>query len=312
MTARTLLLTAFALVAFAANSLLCRAALLHGGIGPLRFTYERLASGALTLLVLRWIVVGARRRSFMLRLDEWPPMRRDLWSPLALAAYAIPFSLAYVTLGAGTGALLLFGAVQLTMIGVGLARGERPRPSEWIGMALALAGLVLLVLPGITAPPPGSAALMVVAGAAWGVYSLRGRGETDPLARTGLNFVPAAALAFFVMSPGEGLERGWPAGTWLAIASGAITSGLGYVAWYAALPGLTRARAGIVQLAVPAVAALGGVAFLGERVSARLLVAAGLILGGVGLAIAAHAALAARPATKAGAADAATTGRAGT
>jgi drug/metabolite transporter (DMT)-like permease len=307
--ARTLALTLFALVAFAANSLLCRAALLHGGIGPLRFTYERLSSGALTLLLLRWIVVGVHNRSFMLRPGAWPPIRRDLWSPLALAAYAIPFSLAYVKLGAGTGALLLFGAVQLTMIGVGLARGERPRPAEWAGMALALAGLVLLVLPGIAAPSPGAAALMVTAGAAWGVYSLRGRGETDPLARTGLNFLGATVLAFFVASSGEGPVRGWPPGAWLAIASGAITSGLGYVAWYAALRGLTRARAGIVQLAVPAVAALGGVAFLGERVSARLLVAAALILGGVGLAIAAHAALSARPAATA---DAANTGRAGT
>ncbi len=296
---RTLLLTAFALVAFAANSLLCRAALLHGGIGPLYFTYLRLMSGALTLLVVRWIVLGVQRRSFMLAPGAFPPVRIDWWSPVALVTYAIPFSLAYVRLGAGTGALLLFGAVQLTMIGVGLARGERPRPAEWAGMALALVGLVVLVLPGLTAPAPGSAALMIVAGAAWGIYSLRGRRATDPLGNTGLNFGWATVVASFAAFYWNQFARGWSASEWLAVASGAIASGLGYACWYAALPGLTRARAGIVQLAVPALAALGGVAFLGERVSLRLLAAAALILGGVALAIVTHAALAARGVTSA-------------
>jgi len=279
MTARTLLLTLFALVAFAANSLLCRAAIAHGAIAPLAFTAWRLGAGAVVLGALAW----SRRRGFP---------RPDPLGALSLLAYAVPFALAYVSLGAGTGALLLFGAVQLTMIGVGLARGERPRPAEWAGLALALVGLFALVRPGITAPAPWAAALMLAAGVAWGVYSLRGRSAPDPLGRTAANFALAAPVALVLpllahgpASPtGHGLT-----GIGLAVLSGALASGLGYAGWYAALPGLTRARAGIVQLAVPALAALGGVLFLGEHPNVRLVASAALILGGVGLAVLAHA-----------------------
>jgi len=288
--ARTLLLTLFALTAFAANSLLCRAALAHGAIGPLQFTAWRMLSGATMLSLVHW---GVQR----LRSDA-TPMRtraaRDWRSALALVLYALPFSLAYVHMGAGTGALLLFGAVQLTMIGVGLARGERPGAFEWLGLVLAFGGLVALVLPGLAAPPLGSAALMLAAGVAWGVYSLRGRGATDPLARTSGNFALAVLATVYFVLPGVVPETRH--GIVLAMLSGAIASGLGYAAWYAALPGLTRARAGIVQLAVPAIAAIGGVSFLGERVSVRLVVSAALILGGVALATLAHGALVARAA----------------
>jgi drug/metabolite transporter (DMT)-like permease len=276
---RTPLLTLFALVAFAANSLLCRAAIAHGAITPLAFTAWRLGAGALVLAGLVW----SRRRPFP---------RPDALGALALLAYAAPFALAYVSLGAGTGALLLFGAVQLTMIGVGLARGERPRPAEWAGLLLALLGLFALVRPGITAPAPWAAALMLAAGVAWGVYSLRGRSAPDPLGRTAANFALAAPVALvlplFAHGPARATGNGL-GGVGLAVLSGALASGLGYVGWYAALPGLTRARAGIVQLAVPALAALGGVAFLGERPTVRLVASAALILGGVGLAVLAHA-----------------------
>jgi len=274
-TARTLLLTLFALAAFAANSLLCRAAIAHGAIAPLTFTAWRLGAGAVVLSALVW----GRRRPFP---------RPDPLGALALLAYAAPFALAYASLGAGTGALLLFGAVQLTMIGVGLARGERPRPAEWVGLLLALLGLFALVRPGITAPAPVAAALMLAAGVAWGVYSLRGRSAPDPLGRTAANFALAAPFALVPLLFTHGPAS--RAGIGLAVLSGALASGLGYAGWYAALPALTRARAGIVQLAAPALAALGGVAFLGERPTVRLVASAALILGGVGLAVLAHAA----------------------
>jgi drug/metabolite transporter (DMT)-like permease len=178
------------------------------------------------------------------------------------------------------------------MIGAGIRRGERPRPGEWAGLALALAGLVLLVLPGLSAPAPGSAALMLGAGVAWAVYSLRGRTAPDPLGRTAANFALAAPLALvgpWLERAGAAADAGASAaGVGLAIASGALASGLGYAGWYAALPGLTRARAGIVQLAVPALAALGGVGLLGERWTVRLAVSAACILGGVALAMRAH------------------------
>jgi len=289
--ARTLLLTLFALTAFAANSLLCRAALAHGAIGPLQFTAWRMLSGATMLSLVHW---GVQRLRPATTAAPRARAARDWRSALALVLYALPFSLAYVHMGAGTGALLLFGAVQLTMIGVWLARGERPGAFEWLGLVLAFGGLVALVLPGLAAPPLGSAALMLAAGVAWGVYSLRGRGATDPLARTSANFALAAVATVYFVLPGAVPETRH--GIVLAMLSGAIASGLGYAAWYAALPGLTRARAGIVQLAVPAIAALGGVSFLGERVSVRLVVSAALILGGVALATLAHGALVARAA----------------
>jgi len=205
-----------------------------------------------------------------------------------LCAYAVGFSLAYLRIPAGTGALILFGAVQVTMIARALARGERLGARQWIGMFLALAGLAWLVLPGQQAPDPIGAALMAGAGVAWGVYSLLGRGSARPLAATAHNFLwslPLAAL--FVAIESKELHSS-SRGVALAIASGAVASGLGYAVWYTALRNLSSARAAIVQLAVPVLAALGGVALLGETPGARLLACSALVLAGVALAVAAR------------------------
>ena len=280
---RTLALTSATLVAFAANSILCRLALGSGAIDGVSFTAIRLGSGAALLAIL----VAAARGRWM------RPTRRVLLAAFALFAYAILFSLAYRTLHAGTGALLLFGATQATMIGTGLVRGERPRAHEWIGWGMALAGLVLLSAPGLLAtrgePWSADAALMLIAGVAWGTYSLLGRGVPDPVAATATNFVvasvPALAWAAFTLPALQITSRG----VWLATASGALASGVGYVIWYAALRGLTRTRAAIVQLAVPILAAIAGVLLLSETVAWRLVASGALILGGVAIATAVRA-----------------------
>jgi drug/metabolite transporter (DMT)-like permease len=271
---RTLLWTATALVAFAANSWLCRAALRGGSIDPVAFTTLRVASGALLLWPLaRWLEPGGG--------GSWR-------SGAALFAYAIAFSLAYVVLDTGTGALILFGAVQVTMIGAGMLHGERPAIRQWVGLAAALGGLVWLVSPGLSAPHPAGALSMAAAGAAWGAYSLRGRGQSRPIAETAGNFLratPLALAASAVASLGSGSWRPGATGVLLAIASGTLTSGLGYAVWYAAVRGLSSTTAAIVQLAVPLLAAVGGVALLGERASLRLALASVPILGGVALAL---------------------------
>ena len=262
------LAAALALVGFAANSLLCRAAIGGGALDPQAFTLIRTVSGS---LVLGLLARGRKGRS------DWK-------AAFALALYAVAFAFAYRGLPAGTGALLLFGSVQLTMIVVALARGERPGPLAWLGYALALAGLAWLVAPGVHAPPVGAAILMALAGAAWGVYTLKGRGATDPLADTSANFLratPFALAAFAVPGP---RHFSWP-GVGLAVASGALASGVGYALWYRALPSLSRARAATLQLAAPALAAMLGVAVLGETATPRLLVAGTLVLGGIGLSV---------------------------
>lgn len=254
---------------------MCRAALRPLLIDPASFTSLRVVSGALMLGVL------ARAR----------PAPRSAAAPVvswaaaaALFAYAIAFSFAYLRLEAGAGALILFGAVQLTMNGWALARGHAPHALEWLGLAVAAAGLLLLTAPGLGAPDPRGFLLMALAGAAWGVYSLLGKDAGDPVAANASRFLLAAPLALGVslLAPSPHLT---PAGFALAVASGAVTSGLGYAVWYAALRGLTAPRAAIVQLAVPVLAALGGVAFLGERATLRLAVAGGLVLGGIALAV---------------------------
>jgi len=271
---KTILLTLLALVAFAANSLLARLALVEGAIDAASFAGIRLGSGAAILAALV-LARGGRPAG------SWA-------GAAALALYAVPFALAYLALTAATGALILFGAVQITMIGVGLRQGERPAGLEWVGLAVAVAGLVYLVSPGLAAPSPGGAAAMAVAGAAWGVYSLLGRGSGRPVATTAGNFLRATPLALGMMAV-AGLAAGsvritvW--GALLAVVSGAVTSGLGYVVWYAALAGLTATRAATVQLAVPVLTAFGGVALLGEPITLRLVVASVPILGGVLLAI---------------------------
>jgi drug/metabolite transporter (DMT)-like permease len=275
---RVLLLTIAALTGFAANSLLCRAALRSASIDPSTFTIFRLLSGAATLGILVW----ARDR----RTQSAKPSGGTTSSAFALFAYAAAFSFAYVKLDAGTGALLLFGAVQVTMVGWGLFRGERPRPREWIGFAIAITGLVILTFPSLSAPPLVPAGLMLAAGIAWGAYSLRGRGIEDPLRATASNFERSVlftvALVALVLVTGSG--RTSVKGALLAVASGALASGLGYSLWYAALRGLSATRAGIVQLAVPVVAATGGIVFLGEQPSLRLVAAACAVLGGIALA----------------------------
>jgi drug/metabolite transporter (DMT)-like permease len=273
--AKTILYTASALVAFAANSLLCRQALRHTPLDAASFSTIRLASGALALaLIARFAGRGSKGL-------------RGTWRSAALLfLYAVPFSFAYLLLGAGTGALVLFGAVQMTMLGAALWSGSRPHRLQWLGLALALGGLVYLVLPGLSAPNPAGCALMAVAGISWGVYSLRGRGAGDPLPETAGNFARALPMAVLVSALMSSHARVSYEGALLAIVSGALTSGCGYVAWYAALDGLTAARAANVQLAVPVLAAAGGVVFLAEPVTPRLIVSALLILGGVALALA--------------------------
>lgn len=281
--ARTLLLTAVAMLAFAANSLLCRLALQQGGIDPASFGTVRLVSGALVLTLI-------------VRLRSSPPAvaRGDWLAATMLWAYVAGFSFAYLTLSAGTGALILFGAVQLTMFSVGLWRGERFTVMAWCGLALAVSGLVVLVAPGVAAPPLQGAALMAGAGVAWGVYTLRGRGAGEPVAATAGNFLRATPLALALSLVFAGQMQASPSGLALAIASGAITSGLGYGVWYAALPHLTALRAATVQLSVPLLAAAGGVLLLAEAVSLRLLLASAATLGGIALALFSRS-LAARP-----------------
>jgi drug/metabolite transporter (DMT)-like permease len=271
--ARLVALTALAMLAFAGNSLLCRVALRQTDIDPASFTTVRLASGALML----WLLV---------RLRGTDATGRGNWtSALALFAYAAAFSFAYVSLTAATGALLLFGAVQATMIGHGIRMGERLRGPQLLGFGLALAGLAGLLLPGLSAPPLGGALCMLGAGLAWGVYSLRGRGTGDPTRVTGGNFLRAAGLAVVLSVVLARSVRPDVAGIGYALASGALASGLGYAIWYTALPALKSGQAAIVQLSVPVIAAIGGIAFLGEPPSLRLVLASAAILGGIALFI---------------------------
>lgn len=277
---RVALLTTFTLIAFAANSLLCRMALGQHRIDPVSFTTLRLVSGALVLMI---VVRGVAAREAP---GDISRRTAGSWgSGIALFAYAMAFSLAYQSLSTGMGALILFGAVQVTMLGAALGSGEILGPAEWLGSAAAVGGLVYLVLPGLAAPDPVGALLMGLAGVAWGVYSIRGRGGSQPARMTAGNFLRSAPLTLVASAAAvhsAHLER---SGILLAITSGAVTSGMGYVLWYTVLRSLTTAQASVVQLLVPVLAAFGGVAVLSERVSVRLLVASTLILGGVGIAV---------------------------
>ncbi len=270
---RILALTSLAMLAFAGNSLLCRIALTETSIDPATFTMIRIVAGALAL----WLIVSLRRGTHG-PAGSWV-------SGLALFAYAAAFSFAYVKLAAGTGALLLFGAVQATMILAGLWKGERLNAWQGAGLAAALGGLVALLLPGLTAPPLHSALLMAGAGAAWGVYSLRGRGGDDPLAATAGNFLRAVPFAGVLSLILLVTVRADAEGVAYAMASGALTSGVGYAIWYAALPGLRATGAATVQLSVPVITAGGGVLLLGEPVTLRLLGASVAVLGGIALVV---------------------------
>ncbi len=276
---RTILLTTAALVGFSANSLLTRAALGAGAIDAPSFTLIRLFTGAVTLAIL--VRLGNQRVA-----HENKPGARGSWvAALALAGYAVAFTVAYTRIGAAVGALLLFGAVQVTMTGTGLVRGERPRQVDWIGVGLALAGLVILTLPGASAPDLLGAVLMLVAGACWGVYSLLGRASRDPLGTTAGNFARASLLALIALAAAlPAAVLSWR-GAWLAAASGSLASGVGYTFWYAALPALAAWRAALLQLLVPVVTALAAALWLGELISTRLLAATALVIAGVALTI---------------------------
>lgn len=289
---KILSVTALAMMAFAANSLLNREALLNTAIDPASFTFIRLVSGAAIL----WLIVNARHRKTGFNSSHGtnrhhgkqggPASLAANWtSALALFVYAAAFSFAYVSLTAATGALLLFAAVQATMLGTGLWRGERLNTAQSAGLLLALAGLVVLLLPGVSAPSFWGAVLMIAAGIAWGVYSLRGKGVTQPIEATAKNFlcaVPFTVLLSVMMWSRQSLD--W-AGVGYALASGALASGVGYVLWYSVLPFLPATAAASVQLSVPVIAALGGVVLLDETLTVRLALASVAILGGIALVL---------------------------
>ena len=267
------MLTVLAMLAFAGNSLLCRFALKETAIDAASFTSLRLLSGAVTLWLIVYLRGGGRVTA-----GSWT-------SALALFAYAAAFSFAYISLPAAAGALLLFGAVQATMIGYGLWSGEHMSPRQWVGLVMALLGLVGLLSPGLSAPPLSGALLMLGAGVAWGVYSLRGRGGGDATAVTAGNFVRAVPMALALSLLAGPVLSVDVEGAWYAVVSGALASGVGYALWYRALPGLRPVSAATVQLSVPVIAALGGVVLLGEAPGVRLVLASLAILGGIALVI---------------------------
>ena len=272
---RVFLYTTFALIAFAFNSILCRLALRGEEADAAGFTAVRLASGAVVLIVISYFFSKNKGNT---KSGSW-------LSAFFLFAYAICFSLAYIDLTAGTGALVLFGSVQLTMIAVTLFRGERPPLLEWLGLALAVGGLVYLVFPGLASPPLYSSLLMAAAGASWGFYTLRGKTSGDPLANTTGNFVRSVPMIAIAAIPFLSKIHLSNRGLLLAILSGAVTSGIGYTVWYAALKHHTATRAAVLQLAVPVIAAVVGIVFLAEAANVRLIIAAALILGGISLTI---------------------------
>lgn len=285
---RILLLTVLAMLAFAGNSLLCRLALKRTAIDPASFTSVRIVSGTVVLWLLVRFVERASQKNGEKNAEKNGQRRLagNWFSAFALFLYAATFSFAFVVLPAATGALLVFGAVQVTMIGWGLITGERPGFIQLVGFAMALGGLVFLLLPGLSAPPVASSALMFLGGMSWGVYSIRGKGSSQPIATTAGNFLRAVPFALAVsLVRLFVLTHGAPSlladGLVYAVASGVVTSGIGYTIWYTALPALSRTTAASVQLTVPVLAALGGVVFLHEAITARLFIAAGAILSGV-------------------------------
>lgn len=275
MSMRTLLLTALAMLAFAGNSLLCRLALRETEIDAASFTSLRLLAGALTL----WLLLRLRSANTP-SVGSWP-------AAAALFVYAAAFSFAYINLDAGAGALILFGAVQLSMLAWGLYRGERLNLKVSIGLLVAFAGLLILLLPGASKPPTAAALLMLVAGVAWGIYSLLGRGVNDPLAATAGNFMRTVPLTLLLSALLIGQVRWDSAGVFYALLSGALTSGVGYAIWYSALRGLQSFQAACVQLSVPIIAALAGSLLLDEALSLRLLLSATAVLGGIALVLSA-------------------------
>jgi drug/metabolite transporter (DMT)-like permease len=270
--------TSIAMLAFAGNSVICRLALSGGSIDPGSFTNIRIAAGAITL----FIILGLRKGSSGIR-------THGSWQSAALLfAYAICFSYAYVDLQTGSGALILFGLVQATMIAMALRSGERPRAAEWVGWSVAAAGFVWLLLPGASAPSTQGTVLMALAGISWGLYSIRGKRESDPLASTAANFaralIPASIVAIVIFVDSAHMHAS-SYGIMLAVISGGITSGIGYVIWYAAIRRLTSMQAALVQLSVPVIAASGGVLLVAEPLTTRLLLSGVLVIGGISIAV---------------------------
>mgnify|MGYP001795568696 CR=1 FL=1 len=272
----TILLTIFALIAFAANSVLCRLALGQGAIDAAAFTAIRITSGAILLLTIFFLQIRKKRIG---------KARGNWLSAGMLFLYAAPFSFAYLTLDTGTGALILFGAVQITMILTALLQGSKLHYLEWAGLVTAFSGFVYLVLPGVSAPPLEGFLLMSMAGIGWGLYTIRGKGSQDPLADTTFNFARAVPFTILLLIAALKQMHVSSTGIFLAIASGAIASGLGYTIWYMALRGLSTSQAAVVQLSVPIIAAFGGVIFVAESITMRLTIASVLILGGIGLVV---------------------------
>lgn len=273
---RVFLLSSLAMIAFAANSLLARLALVGNGTDPLTYTGLRLLSGALILALL----VRLRRGD-----QAGPLYRSGTWKQaLALFGYALAFSLAYVRLGAAMGALVLFASVQIGMVTRAIVAGDRPGPFEWLGLVLAGGAFVYLVSPGLSAPDALGSALMILAGLCWAAYSLLGRGSAHPLEDTAGNFLRCLPPALAILGMGLVGQLPQADGVTYAIMSGAIASGLGYAVWYGALPALSRTRAAVIQLSVPVIAAVAAIPLLGEASSLRLVIAAVLILGGIALA----------------------------
>jgi len=268
---KIIILTGLALIAFAANSVLCRLALGERTIDASSFTVIRLLSGAMVLLAI-----------ISIKSNKTDSFTKGSWSAsLMLFLYAITFSFAYVTLDTGTGALILFGSVQITMILLSLISGDRLHITEWAGVTIAFIGFVYLILPGVTTPSAIGFLLMIVAGIAWGIYTLKGRSSDDPLMDTAYNFLRTLPLVIILAIITVQNAHYSYEGVLLALLSGGITSGIGYAIWYIALGGLSATQAAVVQLLVPVIAAFGGVIFVSEAVTLRLTVSATMILGGI-------------------------------
>lgn len=272
------MLATLAMIAFAANSVLARLALGGGDMSGIGYTGVRLIAGTITLAAIFYARAQKSDRPRMKIGGSWR-------GAVALLGYALPFSIAYVVLGAATGALILFASVQIGMLAWAIMNGDRPGLPEWLGFGVAFAALVLLVSPRLVAPPPLGTVLMVAAGLCWAVYSLLGRGSHAPLADTAGNFVRCLPVGVGLTVAGALTHTNTTAGLAFAIASGAVASGMGYAVWYTVLPSLTRTGAAFVQLTVPAIAAAGGVLFIGEQLTGRLLLSSAGILGGVALAL---------------------------
>lgn len=274
----TILLTAVAMLAFAANSLLAREALGGASIEAAGYTAVRIISGAIVLY-------GLMRRGQTASRVTVPNLPGDWWAATALFVYAIAFSAAYLSLGAATGALILFSSVQASMVTFGLVKGDRPSLREIIGFSIAFAAFVYLILPGVGRPDPIGCVLMIASGIAWAVYTLRGRGSQDPIGQTAGNFVRASAFCLPLAGVALVYETASLTGVLLALASGIVASGLGYAIWYRALRGLATFQAALIQLSVPVIAALGAILFLNERLTLHFVVAGGCVIGGIALAI---------------------------